>query len=182
MRFIPSNVCIPFLLAAAIASAGAKSEQPRILFIGNSYTGQIKKTVIEMIAASPHSDAKLEFITPGGRTLQQHLENPETVARIREGDWDFVVLQDQSQTPAVFPDRFAAAAEALDKIINETGAQTVFYMTWGRRDGDKQNADRFPTYAKMQDALSKAYSKGAEKTEAKVATRRRSLASCARSG
>lgn len=149
--------------------AAAETEPVRILFIGNSYTGQIKKTLQELVAASPRANSELAFITPGGRTLRQHLNNPETVARIREGAWDFVVLQDQSQTPAVFPDKFASAAAELDDIIDESGAQTVFYMTWGRRDGDKQNAQRFPTYAKMQDALSDAYSKGAKKTEAKIA-------------
>ncbi|MEM1295895.1 MAG: DUF4886 domain-containing protein [Verrucomicrobiota bacterium] len=160
--FISSWLCFS---SAAIA----ESEPVRVLFVGNSYTGQIKNTVQRLVSASPNSDAKLEFINPGGRNLQQHLDNPDTVARIQEGGWDFVVLQDQSQTPAVFPDQFASAAKALDKIIDDADAQTVFYLTWGRRDGDKRNLKLFPTYQKMQDALSDAYSKSARRADAKLA-------------
>ena len=141
----------------------------RVLFVGNSYTGQIRKVVTEMVAASPHAGAELAFITPGGKSLSWHLENGEAVSKIREGDWDFVVLQDQSQTPAVFPEKFADAAEALDEIIDESGAMTVFYMTWGRRDGDKENKQRFPDYESMQKALTTSYAKAGKKADARVA-------------
>jgi hypothetical protein len=140
-----------------------KSESPtsakpkKILFIGNSYTGGIRKTVIALIKSSPHSNTQLTFINPGGKTLAFHLAEKETVDKIKSGEFDFVVLQDQSQTPALFPDRFKKAAGGLDKIIDASGAQTVFYQTWGRRDGDKQNKTLFPTYDSMQKALSKSY-------------------------
>ncbi len=161
---------LTLLISALLCHTTVAEPEPlRILFIGNSYTGQIKQTVQEMVTASPHAKSELAFIKPGGRNLQQHLDNPETVARIRDGGWDVVVLQDQSQTPAIFPDRFAEAAEALDKIIDKAGAKTVFYMTWGRRDGDKQNAKRFPTYATMQDALSESYSRAARIADAELA-------------
>ena len=61
------------------------------------------------------------------------------------------------------------AAREIDRIINEAGAQTVFYETWGRRDGDKMNAHLFPTYEKMQYALSQAYAKAAKIYDARVA-------------
>jgi hypothetical protein len=49
--------------------------------------------------------------------------------KIGEGAWDIVVLQEQSQTPAVFPDRFHRAAREIDRLIDEAGARTVFYAT-----------------------------------------------------
>ncbi len=160
---------ISLLLLVGSALALPAETPKRILFVGNSYTGQIRASLTKLVAASPHRSANLEFITPGGRTLAQHAQNPKTVARIREGDWDYVVLQDQSQTPAIFPDKFKKAAAELDDIISKSSARTVFYQTWGRRDGDKRNAHAFPTYEKMQAALTKSYSNAARRHKAKLA-------------
>lgn len=145
-------------------------EKTRILFVGNSYTGQIRGTVTKLFAASPEGKTtELEFVTPGGKTLAFHLANEATTKKIKEGDWDFVVLQDQSQTPAVFPKKFEDAALKLDKLIDASGAQTVFYQTWGRRDGDKANAKLFPTYESMQKKLSKSYLSAAKRCKARLA-------------
>ncbi len=142
----------------------------RILFIGNSYTGQIKKTVTSLIEASLESDStEIEFIHPGGKTLEFHLQTDTTVQRIKEGSWDLVVLQDQSQTPTIFPKKFEDAAVELDKLIDDSGAQTVFYQTWGRRDGDKMDAERFPDYESMQEALSESYQDAAKRCDAILA-------------
>jgi hypothetical protein len=161
------------LVAFAIQSplcAAESDETVRILFVGNSYTGQVRKAVVELIEASPHGKTtELEFITPGGKNLAFHLAKEATVQRITDGDWDFVVLQDQSQTPAVYPDRFEGAAIELDKLIDSSGATTVFYQTWGRRDGDKRNGKRFPTYESMQQELSGNYTKVARRCDALLA-------------
>lgn len=146
-----------------------KAPHNKILFIGNSYTGQIRKTVTDLIKSSPHAKTQLTFITPGGKTLAFHLANEKTVATIKDGKFDFVILQDQSQTPAVFPKKFHQAALGLDKIIDQSGARTVFYQTWGRRDGDKQNPKLFPTYESMQKALSKSYSSTSKACNATLA-------------
>lgn len=158
------------LLLCVFPSAIKAEETTRVLFIGNSYTGQIRKAVTEMIQSSPEAGTtELEFITPGGKTLEFHLSNEATVQKIADGNWDFVVLQDQSQTPAVFPKRFREAAIDLDKLIDEAGAKTVFYETWGRRDGDKQNRDKFPDYESMQKDLSDSYRSAARRCKALLA-------------
>ena len=71
--------------------------------------------------------ASMTFITPGGRKLSDHLKNPQTVKTIREGNWDMVVLQEQSQVPAYENHRpaFYSSARGLDKIIKASGARTV---------------------------------------------------------
>lgn len=156
--------------AGPSVQAADSKESIRILFVGNSYTGQVRRAVTDLIEASPHgSRVEMEFITPGGKNLEFHLKNASTMGRVAEGDWDLVVLQDQSQTPAVFPDRFLSAADELDKRIDSAGAGTVFYQTWGRRDGDKKNAERFPTYKSMQEALTKNYTKAAKRAKAQLA-------------
>lgn len=157
-----------FLFLLSLLTAAA-AEPKKILFIGNSYTGGIKGAVTKLIKASPHAETELTFINPGGKTLEFHLKNEATLDKIKNSRFDFVVLQDQSQFPAVFPKRFDKAAVALDKIIDRSGAQTVFYQTWGRRDGDKMNKELFPTYEAMQRALSKNYAATARKCRAKLA-------------
>ena len=154
------------LVITALLTGNAIAAPQKVLFVGNSYTGQVRSAVTKFFAASAHRGIRLEFITPGGRTLKQHGGTAQTVQKISEGGWDIVVLQDQSQTPAVFPEKFLSASKGLNKVITESGAKTAYYQTWGRRDGDKQNAERFGTYTKMQDALTKSYVQVAKRDKA----------------
>jgi len=154
------------LVITALLTGSANAVPQKILFVGNSYTGQVRSAVTKFFAASAHREIRLEFITPGGRTLKQHSEEAKIVERISGGGWDIVVLQDQSQTPAVFPEKFLSASKELNKVITDSGAKTAYYQTWGRRDGDKQNAERYGTYTKMQDALTKSYTQAAKRDKA----------------
>lgn len=152
--------------------AGGEEEKPstRVLFIGNSYTSQIRSVFQELVAASPlKGTVEMEFIAPGGKNLLFHSAQDSTREKITKGNWNFVVLQDQSQTPAVFPDLFFEGAEKLDKLIDDTGAQTVLYQTWGRRDGDRQNPGPCPDFESMQKLLTKNYHKAARKSDARLA-------------
>ncbi|MED5585648.1 MAG: DUF4886 domain-containing protein [Verrucomicrobiota bacterium] len=154
------------LIITVVLAGSAIAAPKKVLFVGNSYTGQVRSAVTKFFAASEQKETRLEFITPGGRTLKQHSEEAKTVERISGGGWDIVVLQDQSQTPAVFPGKFLSASKRLNQVITESGAKTAYYQTWGRRDGDKQNAGRFGTYTKMQDALTKSYAQAAKRDKA----------------
>ncbi|MFP6872693.1 MAG: DUF4886 domain-containing protein, partial [Verrucomicrobiales bacterium] len=129
-------------------------------------TGQVRSAAIRFFAASPQKEIRLEFITPGGKTLKQHSKEASTMDRISGGGWDIVVLQDQSQTPAIFPEKFLSASKGLNKVITGSGARTAYYQTWGRRDGDRQNPGLFGTYTKMQDALSQSYAQAAKRDKA----------------
>jgi hypothetical protein len=59
--------------------------------------------------------------TPGGYTFQGHSTNATSLSKIMMGDWDYVVLQEQSQMPS-FPDQQVASevfpyAQKLDSIV-----------------------------------------------------------------
>ena len=160
-----------FLTLVSLFFGSASSAEPpeKILFIGNSYTGGIREMVTELIKQSPHSQTQTSFINPGGKTLEFHLKNKGTVDKIKNGNFDYIVLQDQSQFPALFPERFQKTAVAFDKIIDQSGSKIVFYETWGRRDGDSKNKRLFPTYDSMQKALSKSYRSTAKQCAADIA-------------
>jgi hypothetical protein len=115
--------------------------------------------------------------TPGGYTFQGHSTNATSLAKISAGNWDFVVLQEQSQLPSfpinqvessVFP-----YARILDSLVNVNNncAETVFYMTWGRKFGDASNCANFAplcTYEGMDSMLYLRYMMMADSNDAIV--------------
>ncbi len=139
----------------------------RILFLGNSYTyyNDLPKMLAD-VASSMGDSIIFDSNTPGGYTLKEHTTNIISLNKIGVGNWDYVILQEQSQLPAlpisqvnsdVFP-----YARILDSIINKKNicAETIFYMTWGRKNGDGSNCSSWPpvcTYKGMDSLLAIRY-------------------------
>jgi hypothetical protein len=105
-----------------------------ILFIGNSLTdrhGGMDWLVGNLVGSeqTPRAyDGARE--TASGVTLEYHYRNG-AIERIRDGDWDVVVLQEYlpgmaSKTTAPFYEY----ARLFDEAIRSSGARTVLYMTW----------------------------------------------------
>ncbi|MBK8614181.1 MAG: hypothetical protein IPN85_12045 [Flavobacteriales bacterium] len=156
------------LLSTLFAAASALSGQTtRVLFIGNSYvyTNDLPGKLTQL-ALSLGDTLVTASSTPGGHTFQQHTTNGTTQQFIDQGDWDFVALQEQSQIPS-FPlsqvqsDCFPFAAELIDSIrVHSPCAEPVFYMTWGRQNGDAGNCPNWPpvcTYEGMNELLRERY-------------------------
>ena len=74
-------------------------EEPRILFVGNSYSFKLPGALAR-VARKVKRKVIVEGVTKGGWTLQKHAASMETLARIRGGEWEVEVLQEQSQLPA----------------------------------------------------------------------------------
>ena len=72
----------------------------RVLFIGNSftanYTTDIPTMFHELAIASGESISNVSKSAILGYTLSQHLNNSSTQSLIDQGDWDYVVLQENS--------------------------------------------------------------------------------------
>ena len=120
------------LLAYITSSCGPKLPSKRILFIGNSYTDLNGGLDKQLLGLAPNS--KVSRISPGGYTLQNHFEDANTLEAIRSGDWDVVVLQEQSHNPVTRYYNFFEYAQKLDAEIKKAGAETVMFMTWERPD------------------------------------------------
>jgi len=150
-----------------VPNCNAQTDSLNVLFIGNSYTFYNNlPTIISSIANSMGDFLNTEESLVGGSTLQNHANNNNTTNLIMMGDWDYVVLQEQSQYPS-FPlwqveqDVFPYASQLNDLIhqYNECG-NTVFFMTWGRENGDQSNCQNWPpvcTYEGMDDLLRERY-------------------------
>ncbi|MEI6724678.1 MAG: hypothetical protein WCN81_00470 [Actinomycetes bacterium] len=123
--------------AAAVAGCGHSAAAPhvpakRILFIGNSFTYYNGGIDAQLKGLAP--TATTGAVTAGGATLQQHWNAGTAVGDIRSGHWDYVVLQEQSQTPVIAAQLFARYAGAFDTEIRAAGGKTVLLMTWQRPD------------------------------------------------
>lgn len=138
-----------------------------VLFIGNSYTATNNlPQLLADVAESAGDTLYFDSNAPGGYTFELHTTNTATIAAIAEGTWDYVVLQEQSQIPSFPIDQvetecFPFAAE-LDLMIQEANActETLFFMTWGRKDGDAANCPFWPpvcTYSGMDSLLYERY-------------------------
>lgn len=153
-------------LVLSITAAWAQETTKNVLFVGNSYT-EVNNLplLIQRVARSMGDSMTYQSHTPGGCTLRQHCTNT-SMELIRQGQWDVVVLQEQSQYPS-FPQSqveqevFPYAARLVDSIYAYAPcAEPMFYLTWGRKNGDAQNAPYFPvlaTYEGMDSMLYERY-------------------------
>ncbi|TVR39218.1 MAG: PKD domain-containing protein [Cryomorphaceae bacterium] len=167
-----------FVLIVAQLSGFGQSQSQRVLFVGNSYTYYNNMPQIVANLALSLGDTLIhDSSTPPGYSFVQHVNNSNTLQKIGAGGWDCVVLQEQSQKPS-FPMAQVEAevlpyAAQLNNLILESSpcAQTVFYMTWGRKFGDAGNCPAWPpvcTYEGMDDLLYERYMLMAELNNAVV--------------
>lgn len=134
----------------------------RVLFLGNSYTYVNNMPQLVANMASAMGDSLIfDSYTPGGYTLDQHGQDPIALGKIMLGNWDYLVLQEQSQLPGD-PGYFSNELWGLCELFrahNPCG-RLMYYMTWGRKNGDATNCANFPnmcTYIGMDTTIRQNY-------------------------
>ena len=72
------------------------------------------------------------MVAAGGYTLEKHWNGEKALPKIREGNWDYVVLQEHSSGPTV-----AAKLESMqkhmrlfDEAVKKNHGKSLLYMTW----------------------------------------------------
>lgn len=139
MRLAPMS----WFAAVLLTTLAAFAEDPRrVLFIGNSYTGvnKLPDVLLEVVKSCGRTAPVVKSSTPGGRTLKQHLSIPGSMKLIEESGWDVVVLQGQSQEPAIAENDEAVRKEFLESAAElcrrvrakSPRARIFFYETWAR--------------------------------------------------
>ncbi len=151
----------------------------KILYIGNSYTyfNDLPK-IIKDIAITVNIDITYDQSTFGGYRFLHHKDDAATISKIQAEDWDYVVLQNQSQRPGFKPDDVRSDslphAEALVDLIKANNSQTeiIYFQTWGRENGDSQNAAYYSlvsTFDGHTQALKEGYEIYQESTGGEIA-------------
>jgi hypothetical protein len=105
-----------------------------VLFIGNSFTA--RNDLPGMIARLASADGKQlhhRLISAGGASLRAHWNKGEAQQAICEGNYDYVVLQEQSTLPVKNAARMHESVRLFDDAIRSAGAKTVLYLTWARQ-------------------------------------------------
>lgn len=166
-----------FLLATVFIafSPQQKSQTVNVLFVGNSYTFfNNLPQICSGIAASMGDVMIAEQATVGGYRFKQHLVDSSTLKKIIAGpvnysdweirkDWDFVVLQEHSQAPSNSPAEVQKEvfpyARSLDSIIHKYNrtTRTIFFRTWGRKNGKCNTGDPTCSYSGMDSVLALNY-------------------------
>jgi hypothetical protein len=141
-----------------------------VLFIGNSYTSANNlPQLVQNLSTSAGKTLIIDSNMPGGYLISSHLNDATTLSKISQGNWDYVILQEQSQIPTIdyyrYNDMYPAMTD-LKSVIEQYNpcAKIITYMTWGRRFGGQQ-CDPSGTYCSpvfanfnhMQDSLTSAY-------------------------
>ncbi|MBR0322986.1 MAG: T9SS type A sorting domain-containing protein [Bacteroidales bacterium] len=172
-------------IAILLFKTSFSQEEIKVLFLGNSYTyyNDLPK-IIKDIAANEDKIFTYESVSPGGYTFFLHLEEQQgSLSKIRQGDWNYVVLQEQSQLPVIdyyrhntFKPTYKALHDSI--MLYNPEAKVIGYLTWGRRYGGQQcvnfgdglycSAD-FIDFNHMQDTLTAAYCENAYATNSYIA-------------
>mgnify|MGYP002713029586 CR=1 FL=1 len=147
-------------------------EQPvdtRMLFIGNSFTdyNELDQLVANLVGDVNQNDVYGQRVAPGGFRLIDHFEtveaSEETMLRrllvsgtAQARDWDLIVMQEQSQLPALGGEHMAGSPY-IQQYAGQTSDTQMLMMTWGYADGDSMNPNRFATFLQMQGYLVQGY-------------------------
>jgi hypothetical protein len=151
----------------------------RVAFVGNSYTYYNDlPSMFASLCDSAGIYIDHEKVTPDGNSLSQHadlsIEAGKQTQDMLKHDlgWDYVVLQDQSQTPGggKNSDQDLGPGVGFDRSMNSLNtfyapllaaakAKAVFYSTWGRHDGDAENAEccKYGDFLSMNAATTAGY-------------------------
>ncbi len=136
-----------FILLNTINFTSAQTVR-RALFLGNSYTSfNNLPQLVATIADNAGDSLIFDTYAPGGYTIDDHANDVISQAKIMRGSWDYLALQEQSQLPAL-QDYFSNGLYGLVanfKTYNPCG-RMMFYMTWGRKNGDPRNCPILPNY------------------------------------
>jgi len=151
----------------------------KVLFLGNSYTAYNSLPNLAENMANSLGDSLIhDRNTPGGQTMAGHAANTTSLSEISSQEWDYVVLQSQSQEPSFPPsqvanDVYPYAQQLTDSIRSNTSCGTpLFFMTWGRKNGDASNCAAYPpicTYEGMQQRLRESYMEMASTNQGRIA-------------
>ena len=154
MQQIKRLYFLALLLVSSLAFAQTEqADTTRILFIGNSYTyfNELPDQVLALAQEKyPEQVIETAKVTRGGMTLQRHWDDDKAVEAIKNGHWDYVILQEQSKLGMAImiendiyfgnTELFWEYARKFAGEIKKAGAQTVFFMPWSVRDRPDEQA------------------------------------------
>lgn len=163
-----SKLILLFISVISIPNLFAQ-DTIRVLFLGNSYTSVNNlPQLVQGLSVSSGRTMIMDSNMPGGMTVSGHVNDAASINKISQGNWNYVVIQEQSQIPTIdyyrYNDMYPAIAD-IKALVEQSSpcAKLITYMTWGRRFGGQQcdpsNTHCSPVFVDfnhMQDSLTSA--------------------------
>jgi hypothetical protein len=141
-----------WLPGAAIALAGCRlweterytrltfppgMRQTRVLMIGDSLTYYNDLPgLLQQMSALEQAPIYIEKITAPYRSLEAHWAAGAAAERVRQGHWDYVILQEFSRKPVTDPIGSRASIRKFAEAAARAGAKTILFENWTRAGHD----------------------------------------------
>jgi hypothetical protein len=148
-----------------------KKERPvRVLFLGGSYTyyNNLPDIFGKVAQAGGAGVVETGMVALPGWSLKDHWQKGDAHQVLREKDWNFVVLEDESLLGTGAGLKGAASGAAVEafrpyarnwaQVIQDVKSVPVFFLTWAPKAAPDSQAD-----------LNAAYFSAAKETESRVA-------------
>jgi hypothetical protein len=118
------------------------------VLVGNSFTERNDLPgLVARLAEARGKSLLHRLLSAGGASLRTHWNAGEALRAIEEGQYDCVVLQEQSTLPVKNAKRMHDNVRLFDEAIRATGAKTVLYMTWAQQDAPESQQAITDAYA-----------------------------------
>lgn len=155
LRFCKSWKILHLGLAWLLWGVGELAAQPKILFIGNSFTlgsadaadraaasGGVPGIFDRLVQADGHANPTTVMRAVGGTDFQFHSGDTTTRTTIASQPWDYVVLQNYSIEPThlvdvshSLADHYTYGADLYRRVLtNNPVTQVILYETWSRAE------------------------------------------------
>jgi hypothetical protein len=147
-------ICASLLLAGCIlaqppclAQDSGEHRPLQVLFLGSSYTmynGMVKMVQGLSRAAGVDRKAACEQCIIGGASFQSHWDDPRSLKKLRDGDWDVVVLQGHHYVYRGNEQRDLTYGRKLAEEVLKKKARLIYYMLWPSRPdrGNPENLEK----------------------------------------
>ena len=157
----------PLLLLVATAPVPASQDclerlaaserlSQRVLFVGNSFTsGNDLPCLVAELARSLDPPLRLEvgMVARDGMTLEAHWLGGEVARRLREEQWDVLVLQEQGSRPITDPAQMETDVRRFAAASRQAGAELVLFQTWARANDPETENPRAAIYRRIAAAV-----------------------------
>jgi hypothetical protein len=157
----PLTPAAPTSTAAELRLVESSRPGLRLLFIGNSFTAANSlPSMVGRLAARPGSQQVFPLAyDPPGSQLDQAIDDQQLQDLLRSVRWNVVVVQEQSQLPALpawLRSSTAPAVRQLVALIHSRGGRPLLFETWGYQQGDLMHFP-YDSYGAMQTRLHNGY-------------------------
>lgn len=163
------TLAVSLVLGWSVVASGGESQT--VLFIGNSHTfTNDLPAMTATVLADNGIDLEHDSITVGGRSLQQHAADAQVRSAIASGDYDIIILQEQSELPAHGPSLEGQTIPAVIDLValaDAAGSEVILFETWARRGGSDFTGHT--SYESMQQAVTSGYWQMASASGATIA-------------